>query len=134
MRVSVQDTGCGIPQEKMGALFQKFSQADSSTTRKYGGTGLGLAISKQLVELMGGSVGVQSTLGEGSTFWFTLPLELNTHPQAAPVPVADLRGLRAMIVDDNEMNRRGVSEQIPSWGMREGGFTSGDKGPAALPP
>jgi PAS domain S-box-containing protein len=132
MRVSVQDTGCGIPKEKMGVLFQKFSQADSSTTRKYGGTGLGLAISKQLVELMGGSVGVQSTLGEGSTFWFTLPLELNTHPQAAPVPVAGLRGLRAMIVDDNEMNRRVLLEQITSWGMRNGSFSSGDKVPDAL--
>jgi PAS domain S-box-containing protein len=127
MRVSVQDTGCGIPKEKMGALFQKFSQADSSTTRKYGGTGLGLAISKQLIELMGGSIGVRSTLGEGSTFWFTLPLELDTHPQAAPVPVADLRGLRAMIVDDNEMNRRVLHEQIASWGMRNGSFSSGDK-------
>src|ERR1035438_8710931 len=127
MRVSVQDTGCGIPKEKMGALFQKFSQADSSTTRKYGGTGFGLAISKQLIELMGGSIGVRSTLGEGSTFWFTLPLELDTHPHAAPVPVADLRGLRAMIVDDNEMNRRVLHEQISSWGMRNGSFSSGDK-------
>jgi signal transduction histidine kinase/DNA-binding response OmpR family regulator len=124
MRVSVQDTGCGIPEEKIGALFQKFSQADSSTTRKYGGTGLGLAISKQLSELMGGSIGVHSTLGEGSTFWFTLPLQLDTHPQAAPVPVADLRGLRAMIVDDNEVNRRVLHEQITSWGMRNGSLSS----------
>jgi signal transduction histidine kinase/CheY-like chemotaxis protein len=124
MRVSVQDTGGGIPKEKIGALFQKFSQADSSTTRKYGGTGLGLAISKQLTELMGGSIGVRSTLGEGSTFWFTLPLQLDTHPQAAPVPVADLRGLRAMIVDDNETNRRVLHEQITSWGMRNGSLNS----------
>src|ERR1017187_6640631 len=127
MRVSVQDTGCGIPQEKMGALFQKFSQVDSSTTRKYGGAGLGLAISKQRTELMGGSIGVRSTLGEGSAFWFTLPLELDTHSQGAPVPLADLRGLRAMIVDDNEMNRRVLHEQITSWGMRNGSFSSGDK-------
>src|SRR6185295_16938713 len=112
MRVSVHDTGCGVPGDKIGALFQKFSQADGSTTRKYGGTGLGLAISKQLAELMGGSIGVRSSLGEGSTFWFTLPLELDTHPHAAPVPVADLRGLRAMIVDDNEVNRRVLHEQI----------------------
>src|ERR1019366_4253333 len=104
MRVSVQDTGCGIPTEKIGALFQRFSQADSSTTRKYGGAGLGLAISKQLTELMGGSIGVRSTLGKGSTFWFTLPLELDTHPHAASAPAADSRGLRAMIVDDNEVN------------------------------
>jgi signal transduction histidine kinase/DNA-binding response OmpR family regulator len=127
MRVSVHDTGCGIPEEKIGALFQKFNQADSSTTRKYGGTGLGLAISKQLAELMGGSIGVRSSLGKGSTFWFTLPLELDTHPQSATVPVADLRGLRALIVDDSEVNRRVLHEQITSWGMRNGSFSSGDK-------
>jgi CheY-like chemotaxis protein len=85
---------------------------------------LGLAISKQLTELMGGSIGVRSTLGEGSSFWFTLPLVLDTHPHAAPVPVADLRGLRAMIVDDNEVNRRVLHEQITSWGMRNGSFSS----------
>ena len=127
VRVSVQDTGCGIPTEKVGALFQKFSQADSSTTRKYGGTGLGLAISKQLTELMGGSIGVRSTLGEGSTFWFTLPLELDTRHHAAPAPVADLRGLRAMIVDDNEVNRRVLHEQITSGGMRNGSLSSAAK-------
>jgi signal transduction histidine kinase/DNA-binding response OmpR family regulator len=127
MRVSVHDTGCGVPEGKIGALFQKFSQADSSTTRKYGGTGLGLAISKQLAELMGGSIGARSSLGEGSTFWFTLPLELDTHPQAAPVPVADLRGLRALIADDNEVNRRVLHEQITSWGMRSESLSSGDQ-------
>jgi signal transduction histidine kinase/CheY-like chemotaxis protein len=127
MRVSVHDTGCGVPEEKIGTLFQKFSQADSSTSRKYGGTGLGLAISKQLAELMGGSIGARSSNGEGSTFWFTLPLELDTHPQAAPVPVADLRELRVLIVDDNEVNRRVLHEHITSWGMRNGSFSSGDK-------
>ena len=132
MRVSVHDTGCGIPEDKIGVLFQKFSQADNSTTRKYGGTGLGLAISKQLTELMGGSIGVRSSLGEGSTFWFTLPLELDPHPQAAPVPVADLRDLRALIVDDNEVNRRVLHEQVTSWGMRSGSFSFGDKVPDAL--
>src|SRR5450432_1801532 len=126
MRVSVHDTGCGVPEDKLGALFQKFSQADNSTSRKYGGTGLGLAISKQLVELMGGSIAVRSSLGEGSTFWFTLPLELDTHPHAAPAPVPDLRELRAMIVDDNEVNRRVLHEQLASWGMRSGSFSSGD--------
>jgi signal transduction histidine kinase/DNA-binding response OmpR family regulator len=132
MRVSVQDTGCGVPDDKIGALFQKFTQADGSTTREYGGTGLGLAISKQLAELMGGSIGVRSSVGEGSTFWFTLSLELDRNPRAAPVPVACLRDLRAMIVDDNEVNRRVLHEQITSWGMRNGSFSSGDHVLSAL--
>ncbi len=126
MRVSVCDTGCGVPEDKIGALFHKFSQADSSTTRKYGGTGLGLAISKQLAELMGGTIGVRSSLGEGSTFWFALPLELDSHPQDAPLPVADLRQLRALIVDDSEVNRRVLHEQITGWGMRSGSLSSGE--------
>src|SRR5471030_2540847 len=127
MRVSVHDTGCGVPEEKIEALFQKFSQADSSTTRKYGGTGLGLAISKQLAELMGGSIGARSSPGEGSTFWFTLPLELDPHTQAAPAPVAGLRGLRVLIVDDNQVNRRVLHEQIASWGMRSESLSSGEQ-------
>ena len=126
VRVYVRDTGCGIAAEKIAALFQKFTQADSSTTRKYGGTGLGLAISKQLAELMGGEIGASSLLGEGSTFWFTLPLELDTEPQAAPVPAAGLRGLRALIVDDNEVNRHVLHEQIASWGMRSESLSSGE--------
>ncbi|MGA3019906.1 MAG: response regulator [Bryobacteraceae bacterium] len=127
MRVSVHDTGCGVPGDKIGKLFQKFSQADSSTTRKYGGTGLGLAISKQLVDLMGGSIEVRSCYGEGSTFRFSLPLALDPHSPAATAPVADLRGLRAMIVDDNEVNRRVLHEQVVSFGMRTGSLASGDK-------
>ncbi|HEV3200953.1 MAG TPA: response regulator [Bryobacteraceae bacterium] len=132
IRVSISDRGCGIPEEKLELIFQKFNQADSSTTRKYGGTGLGLAISKQLVELMGGSIGVRSRLGEGSTFWFTLPLALDAHPHAVPAPVADLRDLRVLIVDDDEVNRRVLHEQVTSWGMRNGSFDSGDKVLGAL--
>ena len=117
MRIAVEDTGIGIPQEKQSCLFQKFSQVDGSATRKFGGTGLGLAICKQLVELMGGVIGVESCLGTGSTFWFTLPLTPDTQPDAAPVGVAHLRGLRVLIVDDNAVNRRVLEQQTASWGM-----------------
>jgi signal transduction histidine kinase/CheY-like chemotaxis protein/ligand-binding sensor domain-containing protein len=127
MCVSVQDNGPGIPQEKLDLLFRKFSQVDASTTRRYGGTGLGLAISKQLVELMGGSIGVESHPGRGSNFWFTLPLTLDAQPHPAPVPVAELRDLRLLIVDDNEVNRRVLHDQIAGWGMRNGSFSSGEQ-------
>jgi len=120
--VAVEDTGPGIPAEKVGGLFEEFSQVDGSITRKYGGTGLGLAISKRLVNLMGGQVGVTSQLGEGSTFWFTVPLQLDAQPHAEPAPVADLRGLRVLIVDDHDVNRRVLHEQITGWEMRNGSY------------
>jgi signal transduction histidine kinase/CheY-like chemotaxis protein len=122
IRVAVEDSGPGIPADKMGALFEKFSQVDGSSTRKSGGTGLGLAISKQLVTLMGGEVGVTSQLGKGSTFWFTLPLPLDAQAHAEPVPAADLRGLRVLIVDDNDVNRRVLREQIAGWGVRNDSY------------
>jgi signal transduction histidine kinase/DNA-binding response OmpR family regulator len=124
IRVAVQDTGIGIPKEKQLLLFQKFSQADTSTTRQYGGTGLGLAISKQLVEMMGGNIGVSSEAGSGSTFWFTLNLPLDPRPQPASGPAVDLQGLRVLIVDDNDVNRRVLHEQITSWGMCNGSYAS----------
>jgi signal transduction histidine kinase/CheY-like chemotaxis protein len=126
LRVSVKDNGPGIPSEKVGALFMKFSQGDTSTTRRYGGTGLGLAICKQLVGVMGGTIGVDSLPGEGSTFWFTLPIEIDAQPQAASLPAVDLRNLRVLIVDDSELSRRAIHEQLASWGMRNGGFASSD--------
>lgn len=126
IEIAVDDTGPGIPADKLASLFQKFSQGDGSTTRVYGGTGLGLAISKQLVDLMGGVIGVDSRPGEGSTFWFRLPLQRDAHPQPMPAPVVDLRNLRVLIVDDNEVNRRVLHEQVTSWGMRNGSFGSGE--------
>ncbi|MDP9440016.1 MAG: PAS domain S-box protein, partial [Actinomycetota bacterium] len=129
VRFEVSDTGIGMTEEQRGRLFRSFSQADASTTRKYGGTGLGLAISRQLVELMGGEIGVQSEPGVGSTFYFVLPLEKQPEgaQQAASAPRADLHGLRVLAVDDNETNRRILHEQIVSWGMRDGTAEDGQE-------
>jgi signal transduction histidine kinase/CheY-like chemotaxis protein len=127
MRMSVTDTGVGVPKDKIPQLFDKFTQADTSTTRRYGGTGLGLAICKQLVELMGGSIHVESAVAQGSKFWFTLPLTVDPHPVAEePEEVADLAGLRVLIVDDNEVNRRVVHEQISGWKMRNGSYATAE--------
>jgi signal transduction histidine kinase/CheY-like chemotaxis protein len=132
LQVTIEDTGVGIPPNKIGKLFQRFSQVDGSSTRKYGGTGLGLAISKQLVDLMGGSAGVESRLGEGSTFWFSVPLIFDPHPEVGSVPLGDLRGLRLLIVDDNEVNRRVLREQVTAWGIRNDSLESGTEATAAL--
>jgi len=131
MRVSITDTGIGIPPEKIPFLFAKFTQADASTTRRYGGTGLGLAISKQLVEIMGGSITVESRLGEGSRFVFTLPLARGTEGPFS-VPASNLAGLRVLIVDHNNVNRMVLHEQISSWGMRNGSYAEGYQALRAL--
>jgi len=126
MRIAVQDTGVGIPAEKLDSLFAKFSQVDSSITRRYGGTGLGLAIAKELTVLMGGSISVESRVGEGSRFWFTLPLSQDGEPEEQ-ADVTGLRGLRALVVDDHEVNRRVVTDMIASWGVRSTCCVSGDE-------
>ena len=118
LRFSVRDTGIGIPEDKVGTLFSKFSQVDASTTRKYGGTGLGLAISKQLAELMGGEIGVNSVEGAGSEFWFTARFVLRVHAEQDDAPPADLSGVRVLIVDDNATNREILVTRLSAWGMR----------------
>jgi signal transduction histidine kinase len=123
VRFEITDSGIGISPEGRSRLFQSFSQADGSTTRKFGGTGLGLAISKSLVELMGGEIGVESEEGKGSTFWFTAQLVLSDI--ATPTPRDDLHGLYALAVDDNETNLQLVLAQTRLWGMECDAATGG---------
>ena len=133
LHFKVKDTGIGIPAEKQGLLFKAFSQADSSTTRKYGGTGLGLAISARLVQLMGGTMWVESNEGQGSTFHFTARFAAGAIPQpAAPALKAELQGLSVLVVDDNETNRRILSEMTRGWGMQPCTAESGAIALAAL--
>jgi PAS domain S-box-containing protein len=131
LRFSIRDTGIGIPANKQATLFQKFTQVDASTTRKYGGTGLGLAISKQLAELMGGQIGLTSSPGQGSEFWFTV--RLGRQPEGAQpadsLPLADIRAAHVLIVDDNATNCGVLMAQLATWGVRAEEVRDG---PAAL--
>ena len=139
IRFEIHDTGIGIPEARRAAIFEPFTQVDGSTTRKYGGTGLGLAICKQLAELMGGEIGVESEEGKGSTFWFTARFE----KQASEVSFnpgigvktsevlkrTDITGARILVVDDNETNRKLMTTLLNSWGCR---YESAADGETAL--
>ncbi|HUV07880.1 MAG TPA: response regulator [Spirochaetia bacterium] len=128
IRFSIIDTGIGIPDDKREKLFTSFSQIDSSTSRKFGGTGLGLSISKDLTELMGGKIGVESEEGAGSAFWFVLPLETskrNGGPAIKKVP--ELEGLRVLVVDDNRTVRKVLVNYLSTWGCITSETRNGDE-------
>jgi two-component system sensor histidine kinase/response regulator len=132
LHFAVRDTGIGIPPEKQRQIFEPFTQADSSTTRKYGGTGLGLTISSRLVEMMGGRIWLESLPGQGSTFHFTACFGIS--PEAAgqqPIPsdLSSVRDVPVLVVDDNATNRRILTQTLRRWGMRP---TALDNAPAAL--
>ncbi|CAN7301467.1 response regulator [Mesorhizobium amorphae] len=132
LKVRVEDTGIGIPAEKLQNVFEKFAQVDGSSTRRHEGTGLGLAIAARLVDLMGGKIGVESEIGRGSVFWFAVPLP--AHQQAASdeiVPV-DVTGARVLVIDDNPVNREILLEQLKSWSFDCAAAESGAVGLAFL--
>ncbi len=152
IRVTVADTGMGISEDVRGRLFSKFTQADGSITRRYGGTGLGLSISKQLVEMMGGTIGVESTFGEGSTFWFTVHLDRSSDSDAVEIPAGRLRasvdrspavqaamaaaneaaGRRLLLAEDNPVNRQFAVTLLTRAGYRVDIAVNGEEAVAAI--
>ena len=124
----ISDTGPGIPASKQAKIFDAFSQADGSTTRRFGGTGLGLAIAKRLVELMGGSISLESTPGQGAHFRFTIQLtSAETYQSLQPIHAAVLLGVRVLTVDDHAVNREILHRQVLAWGMRNNSASSGSE-------
>jgi signal transduction histidine kinase/DNA-binding response OmpR family regulator len=132
LRFEVCDTGIGIKPEALDNLFLPFTQADSSTTRKYGGTGLGLSIAKQLVELMGGEMGAESAIGEGSRFWFTARFAIASPAPAKPTPHVAFQGRRALYVGAPGTQRESILAQLAVWGMQSRAVDDGASAPAAL--
>jgi two-component system, sensor histidine kinase and response regulator len=131
LRFSIRDTGIGIPREKQGSIFESFTQADGSMSRKYGGTGLGLTISSRLVDMMGGKISVESEAGKGSTFHFTGRFGLLNSDERSAEPAVSMswQNLPVLVVDDNETNRRILFEMLQHWGMKP---TLADSGRSAL--
>ncbi len=128
LRFNVRDTGIGIPQDKFETIFESFSQADTSTTRKYGGTGLGLTISTQLVELMGGRIRIESEVGQGTTFFFELEMLVRSAaPLAEYQQTGRITAMPVLLVDDNATNRRLLQEMLSNWKMRPTVVANGDE-------
>jgi len=133
IRFSVHDTGLGIPPDKLDALFEPFTQADASTTRRYGGTGLGLSIAKGLVEAMGGRIGAESEVGAGSTFWFAIPMAKGNLPPAdSDSELGVVSGVHVLGVDDSQTNRKVLGGMLESWGCRHEEVADGEAALIAL--
>ncbi len=129
IRFEVRDTGVGIPSAALERIFHPFTQADESTTRRFGGTGLGLAICQRIIDLMGGAIGVESEVGQGSLFWFESPLAIVQGVRQPPAVIADFGRLRALVVDDNATNRKLLRRLLSHWGLPANEVSDG---PSAL--
>ncbi|MES0137449.1 response regulator [Mesorhizobium sp. M0016] len=132
LKVRVEDTGIGIPAEKLENVFEKFAQVDGSSTRRHEGTGLGLAIAARLIDLMGGKIGVESEIGRGSVFWFAVPLPAHQQDTRNEVVPVDVTGARVLVIDDNPVNREILLEQLRSWSFDCAAAESGAVGLAFL--
>ncbi|AZO50610.1 MAG: response regulator [Mesorhizobium sp.] len=132
LKVRVEDTGIGIPAEKLQSVFEKFAQVDGSSTRRHEGTGLGLAIAARLVDLMGGKIGVESEIGRGSVFWFAVPLPAHSQDARDEIVPVDVTGARVLVIDDNPVNREILLEQLRSWSFDCAAAESGAVGLAFL--
>ena len=132
LKVRVEDTGIGIPAEKLESVFEKFAQVDGSSTRRHEGTGLGLAIAARLVDLMDGKIGIESEIGCGSVFWFTAAMPAHEQGVAAPPVPVDVTGARVLVIDDNPVNREILLEQLRSWGFDCAAAETGAMGLAIL--
>ena len=132
LKVNVEDTGIGIPADKLSNVFEKFAQVDGSSTRRHEGTGLGLAIAARLVDLMGGKIGLESEVGRGSTFWFTAQMPVHEATAAETTVPVDVTGSRVLVIDDNPVNREILLEQLRSWGFDCAAAESGAIGLAFL--
>ena len=130
--VQVEDTGIGIPEDQVKSVFEKFRQVDSSSTRSHEGTGLGLTISQMLIDKMGGEIGATSAPGEGSTFWFSIPLPVEGDHEARKHAPVDITSSRVHVIDDNEINRSILLEQLGSWGFDVSVSATGKEGLTAL--
>ncbi len=133
LNCSIKDTGIGIPEDQIGSVFEKFSQVDATSTRRHEGTGLGLAITSRLISLMGGEVGCESTVGEGSTFWFTVEFPIDGSAKPAPVATPlKIAGAKVLAIDDNPVNRSILLEQFEAWKLNGSAAGSGLEGLAML--